>query len=188
VDPTEQWIAYGIVADTDRDGVPDWRSGLTTCPSTRRVSGRTGGGVPSFTPVERRSRPATSHGSPADADCAPDVGWLEPSPQASRADAGEVAPPIDSLEEAIAAVGEADSSFLDFQPLDPNNIGASAWVGGVRQPRLRQIHVRRDRLVRRFRVIRVGSPGTDRSGDPKRKPPRNEQLISVPVCIGPPRL
>jgi hypothetical protein len=50
-----------------------------------------------------------------------------------------VAPPIDSLEEAIAAVGEADSSFLDFQPLDPNNIGASAWVGGVRQPRLRQI-------------------------------------------------
>jgi hypothetical protein len=27
VDPTKQWIAYGIVADTDGDGVPDWRYG-----------------------------------------------------------------------------------------------------------------------------------------------------------------
>ncbi len=25
VDPTEQWIAYGVVIDDDRDGVPDWR-------------------------------------------------------------------------------------------------------------------------------------------------------------------
>jgi hypothetical protein len=63
-------------------------------------------------------------------DYAPDVGWLEPSPKASGIDAGEVAPPIDSLEEAIAAVGEADSSFLDFKPLDRNDIGASAWVEG----------------------------------------------------------
>ena len=27
VDPTEQWIAYGVVWDTDRDGVPDLRFG-----------------------------------------------------------------------------------------------------------------------------------------------------------------
>jgi hypothetical protein len=28
VNPTEQWIAYGIVADIDRDGIPDWRYGV----------------------------------------------------------------------------------------------------------------------------------------------------------------
>jgi hypothetical protein len=28
VNPTEQWIAYGIVADIDRDGTPDWRFGV----------------------------------------------------------------------------------------------------------------------------------------------------------------
>jgi hypothetical protein len=32
VDPTEQWIAYGVVADTDRDGVPDWRYGFDNMP------------------------------------------------------------------------------------------------------------------------------------------------------------
>jgi hypothetical protein len=32
VDPTEQWIAYGVVADTDRDGVPDWRYGTDNMP------------------------------------------------------------------------------------------------------------------------------------------------------------
>jgi hypothetical protein len=32
VDPTKQWIAYGIVADTDRDGVPDWRYGTDNMP------------------------------------------------------------------------------------------------------------------------------------------------------------
>jgi hypothetical protein len=32
VDPTEQWIAYGVVADTDRDGVPDWRYGTDNIP------------------------------------------------------------------------------------------------------------------------------------------------------------
>jgi hypothetical protein len=32
VDPTEQWIAYGVVADTDRDGVPDWRYGFNNMP------------------------------------------------------------------------------------------------------------------------------------------------------------
>jgi hypothetical protein len=32
VDPTDQWIAYGIVADTDRDGVPDWRYGTDNTP------------------------------------------------------------------------------------------------------------------------------------------------------------
>jgi hypothetical protein len=33
VDPTEQWIAYGIVTDEDRDGVPDWRYGIDNTPA-----------------------------------------------------------------------------------------------------------------------------------------------------------
>jgi hypothetical protein len=32
VDPTEQWIAYGVVFDTDRDGVADWRYGVDNMP------------------------------------------------------------------------------------------------------------------------------------------------------------
>lgn len=32
VDPTEQWIAYGVVVDDDRDGVPDWRYGMDNMP------------------------------------------------------------------------------------------------------------------------------------------------------------
>ena len=32
VDPTKQWIAYGIVADTDGDGVPDLRYGIDNMP------------------------------------------------------------------------------------------------------------------------------------------------------------
>ena len=32
VDPTEQWIAYGLVVDDDRDGVPDWRYGIDNMP------------------------------------------------------------------------------------------------------------------------------------------------------------
>jgi hypothetical protein len=32
VDPTEQWIAYGVVTDEDRDGVPDWRYGIDNMP------------------------------------------------------------------------------------------------------------------------------------------------------------
>ncbi len=32
VDPTEQWIAYGVVFDEDRDGVPDWRYGMDNRP------------------------------------------------------------------------------------------------------------------------------------------------------------
>ncbi len=32
VDPTEQWIAYGVVVDADRDGVPDWRYGVDNLP------------------------------------------------------------------------------------------------------------------------------------------------------------
>jgi hypothetical protein len=179
VDPTEQWIAYGIVADTDRDGVPDWRYGtdnasdatggerswaahhrwrtdlhtgqtesvvgdLPSLPSEtmfyggpgRLVFGGYAAGVGPVGGLPERFYAWASvieDGRVVATDYAPDVGWLEPSPQASGADRGEVAPPIDSLEEAIAAVGEADSSFLDFQPLDPNNIGASAWVEGEAQ-------------------------------------------------------
>jgi hypothetical protein len=34
VDPTEQWIAYGVVFDDDRDGVPDRRVGKENTPGT----------------------------------------------------------------------------------------------------------------------------------------------------------
>ena len=33
VDPTGQWIAYGVVTDEDRDGVPDWRYGIDNMPA-----------------------------------------------------------------------------------------------------------------------------------------------------------
>ncbi len=38
VDPTEQWMAYGVVFDTDRDGVPDLRYGVDNMP----IEGRNG--------------------------------------------------------------------------------------------------------------------------------------------------
>lgn len=41
---------------------------------------------------------------------------------------GAPEPPIDTVEEAIAAVGAVDSSFLGYEPFDPDVIGASAWV------------------------------------------------------------
>jgi hypothetical protein len=34
VDPSEAWIAYGVVVDDDRDGVPDWRYGMDNLPSS----------------------------------------------------------------------------------------------------------------------------------------------------------
>jgi hypothetical protein len=33
VDPTEEWIAYGVVTDEDGDGVPDWRYGIDNMPA-----------------------------------------------------------------------------------------------------------------------------------------------------------
>ena len=33
VDPAETWIAYGVVVDEDRDGVPDWRYGIDNIPA-----------------------------------------------------------------------------------------------------------------------------------------------------------
>ena len=46
VDPAEQWIAYGVVTDDDRDGVPDWRFGFDntfaeTCDDMRGGGWRT---------------------------------------------------------------------------------------------------------------------------------------------------
>jgi hypothetical protein len=32
VDPSKAWIAYGVVVDEDRDGVPDWRYGIDNLP------------------------------------------------------------------------------------------------------------------------------------------------------------
>jgi hypothetical protein len=34
VEPSEAWIAYGVVVDDDRDGVPDWRYGVDNLPRT----------------------------------------------------------------------------------------------------------------------------------------------------------
>jgi hypothetical protein len=34
VEPSEVWIAYGVVVDDDRDGVPDWRYGIDNLPRT----------------------------------------------------------------------------------------------------------------------------------------------------------
>jgi hypothetical protein len=34
VDPSQAWIAYGVVVDEDRDGVPDWRYGMDNLPGT----------------------------------------------------------------------------------------------------------------------------------------------------------
>ena len=33
VDPSKAWIAYGVVVDEDRDGVPDWRYGIDNLPA-----------------------------------------------------------------------------------------------------------------------------------------------------------
>ena len=33
-DPSKAWIAYGVVVDDDRDGVPDWRYGIDNLPRT----------------------------------------------------------------------------------------------------------------------------------------------------------
>jgi hypothetical protein len=49
------------------------------------------------------------------------------TPSASAPPPG-VQPPIDDVEEAIAAVAAVDPQFLGYQPLDPDVIGASAWV------------------------------------------------------------
>jgi len=40
VDPTEQWIAYGVVVDADRDGVPDVRYGIDNLPAFETDVGR----------------------------------------------------------------------------------------------------------------------------------------------------
>jgi len=50
------------------------------------------------------------------------------SPSASTPGPGGVQPPIDDVDEAIAAVAAVDPQFLGYQPLDPDVIGASAWV------------------------------------------------------------
>jgi hypothetical protein len=39
LDPTEQWIAYGVVTDEDGDGVPDWRYGTDNMPADAAESG-----------------------------------------------------------------------------------------------------------------------------------------------------
>ena len=68
-------------------------------------------------------------------DYAPDAGWLHPSSKAppiagefASPGPDEVAPPIDSLEEAIAAVVLIDSRVKGFKPGDTHVPGASSWL------------------------------------------------------------
>jgi hypothetical protein len=44
VDPRQQWIAHGVVADTDGDGAPDWRYGIDNVPGGTTDNGRIGPG------------------------------------------------------------------------------------------------------------------------------------------------
>ena len=62
-------------------------------------------------------------------DYAPDVGWLNLSSKAPEPDfKPAVEAPIDSLEEAIAAVGQTDNMLYGFRPGDTQVPGASSWV------------------------------------------------------------
>lgn len=218
VDPTEQWMAYGIVADDDGDGVADRRIGIDNIPGTVTDPGRhrawitdlhTGQTASSVlnsqeTPMVgdtyfRATFPAAAAEEPeqprmspcaggysepfwmrglsealvglgggdltgggklggplparfyawasvivdgrvAATDYAPDVGWLRPSSKAPRITGevpapgpDEVAPPIDSLREAIAAVVLIDGRLNGFQPGDARVPGASSWLEAEEQ-------------------------------------------------------
>jgi hypothetical protein len=74
-------------------------------------------------------------GRVAATDYAPDAGWLRPSSKGPRISGeipapgpDEVAPPIDSLREAIAAVVLIDGRLNGFQPGDTHVPGASSWL------------------------------------------------------------
>lgn len=126
-DPRERWIAYGLVLDTNGDGVPDVRVGMDNMPATVEIghrawrteldTGRTmsATGAPyglvgdryvdTFFPGEETGNVAEFNvglrpeeptfrfyawasliedGRVVATDYAPDVGWLEPAPEADR--------------------------------------------------------------------------------------------------------
>jgi hypothetical protein len=227
VDPTEQWIAYGLVVDDDGDGVADRRFGMDNIPGfasdwhqhrawiTDLHTGRTessvlnaddytespqgivktpvvgdtrygasfparqtetakgpscrparhpgpshpygnpppwmrglapallgfgGGGDVAGQPVQKQkpdTKPARFYawasvivdGRVMATDYAPDAGWLHPSSKAQPIqDEVAVAPPIDSVEEAVAAVGEVEPYLDGFLASDTRVPGASAWI------------------------------------------------------------
>jgi len=211
VDPTEQWIAYGVVVDDDGDGVGDRRFGLDNIPGsaadwqrhrawvTDLHTGRTESSVLNSsdytvaadgtvsTPMvgdtffgasfpaaqtEARTSPSCQNNPPAwmrglagaqlmfgggdtagggssagsmpalyyawaseivdgrvvATDYAPDAGWLHPSSKGPKPSEDEVTPPIDSLEEAVAAAGQQTSMLSGFQASDTHVPGASAWI------------------------------------------------------------
>jgi hypothetical protein len=62
-------------------------------------------------------------------DYAPDAGWLHPSSKAQPIeDDVAVEPPIDSLEEAVAAIGQVEPGLNGFRASDTKLPGASAWI------------------------------------------------------------
>ena len=66
-------------------------------------------------------------------DYAPDVGWLHPSSKEPPPIAEEVTPPIDSLEEALAAVGQTGPYLTGFYASDTHVPGALAWIDAEAQ-------------------------------------------------------
>lgn len=230
VDPTEQWIAYGLVVDDDGDGIGDRRFGMDNIPGpaeelphrawiTDLHTGRTESSVlnsldyfespqgivktpmvgdtffgalfpaaqneaskgPSCSP-SHHSGPSHPYGNPPTwmrglagaqlefggggdvagsspsraevlartlarlparyyawasvivdgrvvaTDYAPDVGWLHPSSKGRPPIEDEVTPPIDSLDEALAAVAETHPYLSGFQASDTQGPGALAWI------------------------------------------------------------
>ena len=100
VDPTEQWMAYGVVFDTDRDGIADLRYGVDNMPLEGMAARQGGKAPPSVAdgPPHRPDRVGgqgmlldvpfyawaseIQDGRVVATDYAPNVGWLLPSPDA----------------------------------------------------------------------------------------------------------
>jgi hypothetical protein len=215
VDPAEQWIAYGLVADDDGDGVADRRYGMDNIPGpvawghpphrawmTDLHTGRTESSLlyskdydehhdgtidtmlgdtmlGTYFPFAENAIPGPScdagvqasmrglsglsgshltfgggdvagggrtpgavparfymwasmivNGRVVATDYAPDSGWFH---QVSKDAPGDpdIAPPIDSLDKAVAYVGQTDPKLNGFLATDTHVPGASAWIEPV---------------------------------------------------------
>ena len=128
-------------------------------------------------------------------DYAPDAGWLHPSSKTPPiGDEVVVAPPIDSLEEAVAAVGEVEPCLTGFLASDTQVPGASAWIeaeargdgwdityvcgdspdGGVSHTAAK-LHVRRNGTVDEICVWQDPNPVKDYAAPGYSAPPESEE-------------